>query len=344
MRNFLESFVLLGTAGVVIALAWFGLTTESAAASGEPQATSAPRATQETVLTSKPAIVAQVATATLAPSATPDYAVATVIAYWSGQTSTAQAVGLEVSRNQAKLADAISTQNAIEQTAIPLTATQAGPAGTATLRAESTAHAIAVSGWTATAHLPTAIVAVANANAQAQTANALAWGEVFAVFSLGTLCLVLAGVAVGVIRRVPAPVVVDDRPQVIHVTKPAGNNVDRIPAPPVSDYENFVSWVGAVLAGETVSVDFWEQAGRFVGNYRKLHLWLIKNQLVMRHPKTGRAVINATGEQVITAWLIANPLPQTQQSAKSTPPPTVHTDSVPTEAEGEWLEGVEQWN
>jgi hypothetical protein len=135
--------------------------------------------------------------------------------------------------------------------------------------------------------------------------------------------------------------VVDDRHQVIHVAKPAGNNIDRIPAPPVNDYQNFVAWIGAVLGGETVAVDFWEQAGRFVGSYRPLHLWLVKNKLVMRHPKSGRAVINSTGEQVLTAWLIANPLPLINESQKNTPLPSVYTVSVPTEAEGEWLKDGE---
>jgi hypothetical protein len=340
MAKFLEGFVLTGIAMVVIALAWFGLTTESAAASSEPQATSAPRATPELAVTGESprgAIVAQPSTATLAPSATPDYALATVIAHWAGQTSTVQAAELEVSRNQAKLADALGTQNAIAQTAIPLTATNAGPAGTATVKAESTRVAEALAERTAIAYEPTAIMAVAQAEAQAQTATAFAWGQVFAVFGLGVAALVVAGVAVGAIRRLPAPVVVDDRPQVIHVPKPVSNGIDRIPAPPVNDYHNFVDWVGAVLAGETVSVDFWEQAGRFIGNYRNLHLWLVKNKLIMRHPKSGRAVINATGEQVLTGWLIANPLPQPQQTPKSTPPPPVHTDSVHTETEGEWL-------
>lgn len=333
MAKFLEGFVLTGIAMVVIALAWFGLTTESAAASGE-QATRAPLATPELVMTgnsAQGAIVAQPSTATLA----------TVVAYWGGQTSTAQVAELEISRNLAKYADAIGTQSAIAQTAIPLTATNAAPAGTATLRAESTRVSEAVAERTAIAYEPTAIVAVAQAEAQAQTAAAFAWGQVFAVFGLGVAALVVAGVAVGAIRRLPAPVVVDDRQQVIHVAKPDSNNIDRITAPPVSDYQNFGDWIGAVLGGETVAVDFWEQAGRFVGSYRPLHLWLVKNKLVMRHPKSGRAVINSTGEQVLTAWLIANPLPLINESQKNTPLPSVYTVSVPTEAEGEWLKDGE---
>lgn len=156
------------------------------------------------------------------------------------------------------------------------------------------------------------------------------WVE--AAWAFGLVCLAGAMVFTALMRR-SAPVA-EPVKQVIHVDKPEGGT-ERVPAPPVQDYESFVDWVGAVVAGETVAVDFWEHAGMFVGNYRKVHTWLVRWKLIMRHPKTGKAVLNAKGEQVLVAWLVANPLPYNEKSARNAPLPSVHTESVRTEAEGE---------
>jgi hypothetical protein len=273
------------------------------------------------------------------PSATPDWPLATAVAFYATETERVLGVQLEISRNNANLADAVNTQNAIELTQTSGTATAYPFASTATLRAEQTQIAEADAQRTAVAYVPTATVAAAKAKAEAETATYRAWAETFAVLGLGVLALVFAGVAVGAIRRKPAPVVVDKTTQIIHAPKATGGTgIERIDTPPVQDYESFVAWVGAVLAGETVAVDFWEERKRFVGSYRKVHIWLVKNGLIMRHPQSGRAVINAKGEQVLTAWLMANPLPLSDSIAKTAPPPSVNTDSVTTEAEGEGLQ------
>jgi hypothetical protein len=315
--------------GVALLTVTAMLVTKMDFSAGEVQAQQEPQATP-VLATPSPMATATV----MLPSPTPDYGLATAMAMFAGQTGTAQAVNLEMSRNNAVLGHAIETQNAIDQTAIPLTQTAAPGAATATKSAESTQVAEAIARRTEVAYAPTAIVARAQADADAQTATWRAWGSVFATFALGVTCLLIGVVAVGAIRRQPAPVV--EETKVFHVVNKPGQ-IERVPAPPVQDYESFRDWAAAVVAGETVSVDFWEQAGRFVGNYRKVHSWLVRWRLVMRHPKTGRAVLNGVGEQVLTHWLIDNPLPHSSKSPKTAPPPSVHTDSVITEAEGEGL-------
>lgn len=123
-------------------------------------------------------------------------------------------------------------------------------------------------------------------------------------------------------------------PTVIYVKRDDGAS-ERISEPPYTDHENFIDWCAAVIAGQTVAVDFWEQAGRFVGDYRETHRWLARWKLMMRHPKTGVAVLNPTGERVITRWMVNNPLPHPYSSEKNAPLSPVSTESVSTEAEGE---------
>ncbi|PKN91084.1 MAG: hypothetical protein CVU44_20935 [Chloroflexi bacterium HGW-Chloroflexi-6] len=160
------------------------------------------------------------------------------------------------------------------------------------------------------------------------------WVE--ALWASALICLAAAMVVTALLRRSvqhAAPV-----KQVLHVEKPGGGT-ERIPAPPVQDYESFMAWAGAVVAGETVAVDHWEQSGMFVGSYRKVHSWLVRWHLIMRHPKSGRAVLNPTGERVLVEWIIAYPLPHNNESAKKAALSSVHTDSVTTETVGEGLSG-----
>ncbi len=330
----------LGYFYLVIALAAAGLLGVGLFGCGDTAAeSSAPEYGQVELATP----IGSLATATspaILPSATENLIALTVIAFSATETERVALVNLEISRNNAHLADALNTQSAGSQTAAILTGTAWPHSATATVQAEGTMVAESIAARTAAVEQPTRIVEVAQARAEAETALPLAWGMVFAVFCLGVLSLVLAGVAVGAIWRTPAPVIVDQRPQIIHAQRSAGN-LARIPAPPVDDYESFVAWIGAVLGGDTVAVDTWEQAGRFVGNYRKLHLWLVKNELIMRHPQSGRAVLNDEGERVLTEWLVANPLPQCQIDGVITHPTARTHGTVSTDAEGEGLGGNE---
>lgn len=289
-----------------------------------------------TPLLISPAAASPVTTSPIpSATATENLVALTAISFSATETERVHRDTLEISRNNAKLADALNTKNAGDQTAVAATLTAQPSAGTATKAAESTEIAEAIAQRTANAEAPTQIIEIGQARAAAETAVPLAWGTVFAVICVGVLSLVLAGVAVGAIRRTPAPVIVDSRPQIIHAQRPHGTGIERIPPPPVDNYDSFVSWAGAVLAGETVAVDPWEDAKKFVGNYRKLHLWLVKNKLIMRHPQSGRAVLNEIGEQVLSSWLVANPLPYSQAIDKNAAPPSVCTESVHTDAEGE---------
>lgn len=289
----------------------------------------------QTTAIPSPSLVPAMPSAT--PSSTPDWPLATAISFVATETERVRGVNLEISRNNARFADAQSTGNAIRETEIVLTGTAAPLSGSATLAAQQTEVAENIAHRTAEAFAPTATILAAKSDAEAKTAPYLAAGQAFSTFAIGVLALVFAAVAVGAIQRKPAPVVV--RRNVTHVQK--SNSTRRIPDPPIEDYIGFINWATTVVAGETVAVDHWEQAGRFPGNYRKVHLWLVRWKLVMRHPQTGRAVLNDDGAAVLTNWLIANPLPHHGGSTKTAPLLAVDTESVITEAEGEGLEEIE---
>lgn len=278
------------------------------------------------------------------PSPTVDGPVLTALAAIATETERVLYVNLQISQNNAKFADALSTQNVIEQQKLAGTSTAAPGAATATLAAQSTENYLLMQGWTATAEYPTAIVAaasaeaaatvvIANAEATAKTALPNQVLQIVLFACLAVLCLVFAGVAVGVIRRKPAPQII--KQNIMHIEKDDESGVQRVPDPPVDDHESFLNWCAAALAGESVAVDPWEKGGRFIGNYRQLYIWLVRWELLMRDPLSGRTVLNPKGERTISGWMMANPLPHPGIDAEIAPLPPVNTESVCTETEGE---------
>lgn len=338
MTDFLK---LIGTAVMIVAVVlatflWF-IPAMGEAASATPTMAEGEKVLATTTLEAMAVLASPSASLmpSATPSATPDWALATAVSFVATETERVRVVELEISRNNARFADAQSTANAIRLTEIVLTSTAAPLSGTSTLAAQQTEIAESVAIRTADVFALTATPLAAKGDAEAKAAPYLAGGQVFAIFAAGVLALVFAGVAVGAIRRPPAAVTVMEKP-VIHVEKDDGGTA-RVENPPYSNYEDFIDWCAAVVAGETVAVDYWEESGRFVGNYRKTHSWLVRWKLIMRHPTSGKAVLNPTGERVLTKWMVSNPLPHAGGLPKRAPLPTVHTESVHTEAEGERL-------
>ena len=226
------------------------------------------------------------------------------------------------------------------QTTVPLTAT----AQVDNMTAIANYKAVTIAEITATAYMPTQIVANANAETQAQFATAFAWVQVFAIFALGVFLLFTAwfmrwywmredaraqaqspqGVAerhgfkpIPQVQPEPDPVFTQPVPEtVVTVRQDNGDGnlrMDKYTVP--CTREQLLQVAENVLTkGWTLAINQWESAETlFTRNtFSKLRSWLQASHFAVS-AGSGTLALSDTGRAFLEAFLNASQLPTEYQ-------------------------------
>lgn len=273
-------------------------------------------------------------TSTPLPAATPspDMIMHTAIA-WSGTaTENASLRNLEIARHNGTLAAQYMTRTAFEKTQLAATAT-AWPAA-ATLTVVVATHESAR--FTAVAFAPTATVYAIMAQSRERTEAWLFPVRVILAGVLAALAIILFFAVFGILVA-PREVVINRPPPVsinVHLDK---SRTQRMSMPPISNVDNFLRWSDDALGGGGVSIDRWESAGMYQSAYRPLHAWLMSKDFVTVDAETKVSKLNEKGRAVIAAIVeyLNNPPPGVVKLPENIEIPSVCTESVHTDTEGE---------